>query len=100
MLITNQLKNQQHQLKIHKDYLRNVLHNHHIMIDIFLSVIVYTAIKYRKSGRFIKVFINTFILMAPRLFIRNLGKANNFSLVLIQTLFTTGLNFWVNKNRN
>lgn len=77
--------------------MKNVLHNHHIMINIILGLVVYNAIKYRKSGRFINVLINTFIVMAPRLFIKNLGKANTFSLVLIQTLFTSGLNFWVNK---
>ncbi len=92
LLITEQLKNQQHQLQIHRNYLKNALHKYSVHLGIFLGATFFAALMYRKSRQFLRILMNTFILTAPRLMVANRGKTNAISLILIQTLVTAALN--------
>ncbi|WP_058472803.1 hypothetical protein [Legionella quateirensis] len=82
---------------MHKVYLRNVIHQYGVLIAVVLSPTIFIAIKYRKSGRFFSVLFNTLAVTAPRLLVKNLGKANTVPIILIQTLVTAGFTFLSNK---
>ncbi|WP_203113947.1 hypothetical protein [Legionella bononiensis] len=97
MMIAKRLKIHQHRLQIHKAYLRKVLHQYGVLIAVLLSPTIFIAVKYRKSGRFLSVLLNTLAITAPRLLVKNLGKANTVPFILIQTLVTAGFTFLTNK---
>lgn len=96
-MITERLKKQQHQLQIHKDYLKKGLIQYCIISGIILGASAFIAIKYSKSRRFFRILLNTLIITVPRLFIKNSERTHIIPLILFQVLGTVGLNLLTDK---
>lgn len=97
LLIIEQLKKQQHQLQIHKDYLKKGFLQYSIITSILLGTSVFIALKYSKSRRFFSMLTHTFIVSTPRLLIKSATKSYIIPLILIEALGTAGLSFLTNK---
>lgn len=81
---------------MHKNYLKKTFYDYSVLLVISFSALALIGRKYSR-GRFMSVFFNSFIFMIPRFVSKGTGAAKIMLLLLVQTLFTSGLNFVVRK---